>query len=135
MSNNNLNVSDHSCFDVVDVIPSRLSIPRVTQCLFSQSIISFGHPPLCLSISPPTSFLICATKNWLMPTKVATLRVRTPLLSCTKAWCLCSWDSGGTRLQTILQIAPHILWHFSNDVGANLRHLQEVSKNCENVCA
>jgi hypothetical protein len=45
-----------------------------------------------------------------MPTKATTLRVETPLLSCTKAWCFYSWDNGDIWLQTILQIAPHVLW-------------------------
>ena len=46
-----------------------------------------------------------------MPTKVPTLEVETPLLSCIKAWCFCSWDNGSIRLQTILQIAPHVQWN------------------------
>ena len=45
------------------------------------------------------------------PLKGATLRVETLLLSCTKAWCFCSWDNGDMQLQTILQIAPHVLWN------------------------
>jgi hypothetical protein len=58
-----------------------------------------------------TSFLICATKNCLMPTKATTLIVETPLLSCIKVWCLCSWDNWCIQLQTILQIAPHVLYY------------------------
>ena len=75
MSNNNLWVLDQSCFAIVDVVPSGPSVARVTQGLFSQSTRSFGRHPLCLSISPPTSFLRCATKDWLMPIKATTLRV------------------------------------------------------------
>ena len=42
---------------------------------------------------------------------MATLQVETPLLSCTKSWCFHFWDNGGIWLQTILQIAPHVLWN------------------------
>ena len=111
MSNNNLHVSDQTCFDVIDTVPSRLLVTRMTQCLFCRFARSFGCPPLCLSILPPTSFLRCATKNWFMTTKATTLRVEIVLLSCTKAWCFCYWDNGGMRLQAILQITPHILWN------------------------
>jgi hypothetical protein len=45
-----------------------------------------------------------------MPT-TTTLQVERLLLSCTKAWCFCSWDNKDIRLQTILQIAPHKLWN------------------------
>ena len=72
---------------------------------------SFGCPLLRLSISPPTSFLRCATEDWLMPTTTTTLRVERPLLSCTKAWCFCSWDNKDIWLQTNLQNAPHELWN------------------------
>ena len=68
-------------------------------------------PFSCFSISPPTSFFICATESWLMPTKATTLRVETSLLICTKTRCFYSWGNRGTRLQTILQIAPHVLWN------------------------
>ena len=105
-----MHVSNRTCIVVVDAIPSRTSVMRVTQHLFSLFARSFGHLFLCLSISPSTSFLKCATKDWLMPTKTATLQVETPFLSCIEAWCFCPWDNGGTRLQTILQIAPHVLW-------------------------
>jgi hypothetical protein len=57
MSNNNLQISNRSCFVVADVVPSRPSITRVTQCLFSRSARRFGCPPHCLAISPSTSFL------------------------------------------------------------------------------
>ena len=36
-----------------------------------------------------------------MPTKATTLRGETWLLSCTKAWCLCSWGNGGIWPQTM----------------------------------
>ena len=81
----------------------------MTHRLFSRCRRTFGHPPHCLSILPLTSFFNCTTKDWLMPTKAATLRVKTLFLSCTKAWCLCSWDNRG--IQTILKIAPHVLWN------------------------
>ena len=68
-------------------------------------------PSVCLSTSPPTSFLKCATKDWHMPTKATTLQVETPFLSCTKAWCLCSWDHRGIQLQMTLQFTPHVLWN------------------------
>ena len=84
---------------------------RVTQHLFSQVAKNFGHPPLCLSISPPTSFLWCATKDWLTSTKATTLQVESLLLSCTKVWCFCSWDNGGIQLQTTMQMTPHVLWN------------------------
>ena len=100
-----------SCFVVANEVPTQPSITRVTQRLFSQSARSFEHPPLCLSISPPTSFLQFAIEDWLMPTKTATLQLETPILSCTKAWCFYSWDNGGIQLQMILQIAPHVLWN------------------------
>ena len=113
MSDNNLHVSYQSCFSIAGAIPSRPSITRVAQRLFSWFARSFGCPLLCLSISPLASFLKCTTKDWFMPTKVATLQVKTLLLNCTKAWCLCSWNNGGVRLQTILQIAPRVLWNQS----------------------
>jgi hypothetical protein len=53
MSNNNLHVSNRSCFVVTNAIPSQPSVPRVAQHLFSRPARSFGRPPLCLSISPP----------------------------------------------------------------------------------
>ena len=65
-------------FSIACAVPSWPSITRVTQCLFSWFARSFGRPLLCLSISPPTSFLRCATEDWLMPTKAAALRVETP---------------------------------------------------------
>ena len=37
--------------------------------------------------------------------------IETPLLNFTKVWCFYSWDNGGIHLQTILQIAPHVLWN------------------------
>ena len=78
--------------------------------------------PSSLSLNlTPTTFLICATEDWLMPTKVATLQVETPLLSYTKAWCFYSWDNGGIRLQTILQIAPHV-----NKLEPRLHNAQEI---------
>jgi hypothetical protein len=83
MSDNNLQVSNWECY----AIQNWPSVRRVTQCRFSQSARSFGHPPLCLSISPSTCFLGCATEDWLMPTKATTLRVETPFLSCTKVLC------------------------------------------------
>ena len=52
MSNNNLHVLDQSCFVVANAIPSRPSVTRVTQRLFSRFARSFGRHPLCLSISP-----------------------------------------------------------------------------------
>ena len=68
--------------------------------------------PSSLSLNvAPTSFLKFATKDWLMHTKTATLQGETLLLSCTKTWCLCSSDNTAIWLQTILQIAPHILWN------------------------
>ena len=108
MSENNLHVSNQNCFAIANAIPSQPSVTRVTQRCLSQSIRIFGRLPLCLSISPLTSFLWCATEYWFIPTKTTTLRVETPLLSCTKAWCCCSWNNGGIRLQTIL---PHVLWN------------------------
>jgi hypothetical protein len=107
VSNNNLHVSDWSSFAITNAVPNQPSVTKVTQRLFSWSARSFGHPPLCLSISPLTSFLKCATEDWLMPTKVATLQVETPLLRSIKVWCFYSWDNGGIQLQ----IAPHILWN------------------------
>jgi hypothetical protein len=75
---------------------------RVIHCLFSRFARNFRRPPLCLSISPPTSFLRCATEDWLMSIKAAILQVVTPFLSCT---------NGGKRLEMILQIAPHVVWN------------------------
>ena len=124
MLDNNLHVSNRTCFVVAYAIPSRSSITRVTRSLFPRSTRSFGWPHFCLSILTPTSSLRCATEDWLMPTKVATLQVERPLLSCTKAWCFCSWDNRGIWLQTILQTIPHILrnqgyifTHIDLDVG------------------
>ena len=94
-----LHVSDRSCFVVVDAVPSRSSVTKMTQCLFSWSARSFEHHPLCLSNSPLASFLRCGSKDWLMPTKATTFRVKTPLLSCIIVWCFYSWDNGGIRLQ------------------------------------
>ena len=111
MLDNNLQVSIWSCFALANAVPSQPSLTRVIQRLFSGFTRNFGHPPLCFSISPPTGFLICTREDWLMPTKVATLQVETSLLSCTKAWCFSSWENGQIQLQTILQIAPHILWN------------------------
>ena len=99
------------CFVVTNAVPSRPSITRVAQRLFSRPTRSFGHPPLCLLISSPASFLRLATKDWLMPAKAATLWVETLILGCTKVWCFCSWDNKGIWLQMIIQIAPHILWN------------------------
>ena len=102
---------------------------------------SFGCPPLCLSILPPTSFLRCAIEDWLMPTNAATLWVETPLLNCTKAWCFYSWDNGGIQLQTILQIASHILWNqgtrnlttFSTTMHTKTSMLEEWRRIKENI--
>ena len=57
MSNNNLHISNRSCFVVANAVPNQPSVTRVTQSLFSRFARSFGCLPLCLSISPPTSFL------------------------------------------------------------------------------
>ena len=111
MSNNNLHVSNRSCVAIADVVLSRPWVSRVIQRLFSRFVRNFGCLALCLSILPPTSFLRCTTKDWLMPTKAATLRVKTTLISCTKAWCSCFLDNIGIQLQMILQIAPHVLWN------------------------
>ena len=131
MSENNLHVSDQSCFDITNAIPSRPLIIRMTQRLFSRLAKSFGCPPLCLSILPPTSFFGCVTKEWITSTKVSTLRVKTPLLSCAKAWCFYSWDNTGIWLQTILQIVPYVLWNQgyemhkkSHDVLKYAMHIQ-----------
>ena len=67
--------------------------------------------PFYLSFNLVLYILRCTTKDWLMPTKTTTLQVETLLLSCDKAWCFCFWDNGGIRLQTILQLAPHIVWN------------------------
>ena len=75
MLDNKLHVSNRSYFVVTNTIPSEPLITRVTQRLFSWFARSFGRPPLCLSISPPTSFLKCTIEDWFMPTKAATLRV------------------------------------------------------------
>jgi hypothetical protein len=111
MSDNNLFVLRWTCFVVVDALPSRPSVIRVTQRLFSRSARSFGHPPLYLSILPTTSFLICAKEDWLMLPKSTTLQVETPLLNWTKVWCFYSWDNGGIWPQMILQIVPCVLWN------------------------
>jgi hypothetical protein len=100
-----------TCFVVVDALPSRPSVIRVTQRLFSRSARSFGHPPLYLSILPTTSFLVCAKEDWLMLPKATTLQVETPLLNWTKVWCFYSWDNGGIWPQMILQIVPCVLWN------------------------
>ena len=113
MLNNNLHVSDRSYFVVACAVSSRPSITRVTRRLFSQFARSFGHFHLCLSISLPTSFLKCATKDLLMSTKATSLQVETLFLSCTKAWCFHFWGNKGIELQMILQIAPHVLWNES----------------------
>ena len=74
--------------------------------------------PSSLSISFPTSFLKCAIENWLMTTKATTLQVETPLLSLV--FLICSWDKEGIRLQTILQVAPNVLWTKATQCTRNL---------------
>jgi hypothetical protein len=37
MPDNNLHVSDQTCFTIADALPSQPSIPRATQCFFSRS--------------------------------------------------------------------------------------------------
>ena len=91
-------------------VPSGPSVTRVTQRLFSW-FASFGRLFFLYQSHPLHPSSDALEKDWLMPTKATTLQVETPLLSCTKAWCFYSWDNRGIRLQTILQIAPHILWN------------------------
>jgi hypothetical protein len=87
MSNKNLLVSNQICFVVTDATPNQPLVTRVTQCLFFGFPRSFGCIPLCLSILPPTSFLRCTTEDRFMLTEATTLRIETPLLSCTKVSC------------------------------------------------
>jgi hypothetical protein len=108
---NNLFVLDRSDFVVVDVVASQPLVTRVTQRLFSWSTRSFERLPICLSSSPPTYFFRCATKDWLMPTKVATLQVKMLLTSCTQSLVLLFVRQWGIWLQKILQIAPHVPWN------------------------
>ena len=78
-------------FVVVDVVPSRPLVIKVTQCFFFLGMQEALDALFFVSQScPPTSFLRCATQNWLMPTKAATLPITTTPLSCNKAWCFCS---------------------------------------------
>jgi hypothetical protein len=86
ISYNNLNVSDRSCFAITYAVPSQPSITRVTQRLFSLFAKSYAHPPLCLSISPPTSFLRCATEDWSWPLK----------------WQLCEWNTASKLHQSLV---------------------------------
>ena len=91
----------------------------MTQRLFSRSTRSFGHPPFCLLISPPASLLKYATEDWLMPIKAITLRVETPLLSCTKAWGLMFWRQ---RRHTATNNSPNCTSH---TLEARLHNAQE----------
>ena len=125
MSNNNLHVLNQSCLVVADVVPSRPLVTKVIQRLFSRPTRHFGCAPLWLSISPPTSFLICATKDWLMPTKLAILRVETLFLSCTKAWCFCSWDNAGIWLQN------DSTNYTSRTMEPRLHNAQEISRRSQ----
>ena len=59
-------VIQQTCFAVANVVPSQPSVTRVAQRLFSRSARPFGHPPLCLSISPLISFLKYTTEYWLI---------------------------------------------------------------------
>ena len=81
---------------------------------------------LFVSQSHPTSFLRCATKDWLMPTKAATLRVETPLLSCTKVWCFCSSDNGGliTTVKTSTNCTSHTMEPVLHNAHRISRHSQ-----------
>ena len=80
--------------------------------------------PSSLSLNIAPSILPqMRTEDWLVPTKATTLLVDTSLLSCTKAWCFYSKDNGGIRLQTILQIAPHVLWNQGYTMHKKCHHL------------
>jgi hypothetical protein len=53
------------------------------------------------------------------------LRVETPLLSCTKVWCLFSWDNGGIWLQKILQNCT------SRTMEPRLHNAQKISRRSQ----
>ena len=112
MSDNKSPISNKICFVVAYAVPSWSSVTRVTQRSFfpftkALDVVLFVsqsrplHPPS--NAQRKIASYPLQRQLWIVNCA--------PLLSCTKAWCLHSWDNQGIRLQMILQNAPHVLWN------------------------
>ena len=83
-------------FDATHKCPS---VSKVTHLHLSIAVRCLGHPPFCLSSSPPISFLSLTTQDWLVPIASATFRVELPFRSCSSVWSFYDADEQGIQKQ------------------------------------